>query len=307
MGTPICVLTPLTAFAVFVFGVMQENGVSPDGAALLPEYIKVIPFMFYPILIIIIAGLLAFGIIPRVGPMKRYYNEIKDGTYALTEVEKELIADDEDEIEISDGGKIIDFLLPVLILVITMFITQDLVLSVILGIVTCFVIYIPRKRISFNNFFKSFFSGINDMIYILIIVLMTFIFVYGLEGIGFNEYVIATIEPIMVGGAIPALTFATVGIIAFLGVDYWAVMLLIAPIAIPLSTTFGISPYLTMAAVASGSVFGGTSCFFAEQMLMCSQAVRRPPVKVAFGGLPYSLAGFVLTVILYLIFGFVVY
>jgi hypothetical protein len=59
-----------------------------------------------------------------------------------------------------------------------------------------------------------------------------------------------------------------------------------------------------MAAVVSGAVFGGTACFFAEQILMCSQAVQRPPVRVAMGGLPYSVLGFVLTVILYLIFGF---
>lgn len=305
-GTPVCALVPLTAFAVFVFGVMQENGISAENANMFSEYIKVIPFMFYPIAIIVIAFLLAVGILPRVGAFKKYYNQIKDGTYSLTEAEKDIVtAESGEDLEIEDGGKVIDFAVPVLVLVAAMFKTNDLVLSVILGIFTCFIMYIPRKRMSFSNFFKSFFEGINDMIYILIIVLMTFVFVYGLEAIGFNEYVIQTVEPIMTGGAIPALTFATVGIIAFLGVDYWAVMLLIAPIAIPLSMTFDVNPYMTMAAVVSGSVFGGTACFFAEQILMVSQSVKRPPVKVALGGLPYSGLGFVIAVILYLVFGFV--
>ncbi len=304
-GTPVCALVPLTAFAVFVFGVMKENGISAEGSSMFTEYIKVIPFMFYPIAIIIIALLLAVGVFPRVGAFKRYYNEIKNGTYSLTQAEKDIIdMENNEDMEITDGGKVIDFALPVLVLVVAMFITSDLVLSVILGIFTSFIMYIPRKRMSFSNFFKSFFEGINDMIYILIIVLMTFVFVYGLEGIGFNEYVIKTVEPIMVGGAIPALTFITVGVVAFLGVDYWAVMLLIAPIAVPLAVSFDVSPYMTIAAVVSGSVFGGTACFFAEQILMVSQSVKRPPVKVAIGGLPYSLTGFVLTVILYLIFGF---
>ena len=59
-----------------------------------------------------------------------------------------------------------------------------------------------------------------------------------------------------------------------------------------------------MAAIASGSIFGGTACLFSEQMLMCAQSVERSPVKVALCGLPYSLMTFGVTVILYLIFGF---
>jgi Na+/H+ antiporter NhaC len=133
---------------------------------------------------------------------------------------------------------------------------------------------------------------------------MTFVLVHGLENIGFSEYVVEVVSPILVGGAIPALTFITVGIIAFLGVDYWAVILLIAPVALPLSNAFSINPYMTMAAIVSGSVFGGTACFFAEQVLMCSQSIQRPPVRVALGGLPYSLLGFIVTVVLYFIFGF---
>lgn len=133
---------------------------------------------------------------------------------------------------------------------------------------------------------------------------MTFVFVEGLNNIGFSDYVVETVEPLLAGGAIPALTFITVGIVAFLGVDYWAVMLLIAPVAIPLSEIFAVNPYLTMAAIASGSIFGGTACFFAEQILMCSQAVQRPPVRVALGGLPYSLLGFIISAVLYLIVGF---
>jgi hypothetical protein len=66
---------------------------------------------------------------------------------------------------------------------------------------------------------------------------------------------------------------------------------------------FDVSAYITVAAIVSGSVFGGTACFFAEQMLMCSQAVQRPPVRVAVGGLPYSITGGVITIVLYLVFG----
>jgi hypothetical protein len=69
---------------------------------------------------------------------------------------------------------------------------------------------------------------------------------------------------------------------------------------------FDVSLYITVAAIVSGSVFGGTACFFAEQMLMCSQAVRRPSVRVALAGLPYSILGGVVAVALYLVCGYTI-
>ena len=304
-GTPVCALIPLTAFSVFIFSIMQEYEVSAAESNMLTEYMKVVPFMFYPIVIILISLLLALGVLPRVGAFKKYYEQIKDGTYELTEAEQETMAEGNDETAVeTPKGSIIDFALPVLVVVVTMFITSDLVLAVILALATAFVLNIIRKRMSITEFFKTFFSGVNDMIYILAVVLMTFVLVHGLENIGFSDYVVEVVSPILVGGAIPALTFITVGIIAFLGVDYWAVILLFAPVALPLSNAFSINPYMTMAAIVSGSVFGGTACFFAEQVLMCAQSVQRPPVRVALGGLPYSLLGFAVTAILYIIFGF---
>ncbi|MDR2487398.1 MAG: hypothetical protein LBD12_05475 [Clostridiales Family XIII bacterium] len=319
-GTPVCALIPLTAFAVFVFSVMQENGVSPEGSNMLTEYSKLIPFLFYPIVIIVISFLLAFGLLPRVGAFKRYARELQEGSYDVAAAAGSAAGADADagadvgadagagdEIEIDAGkGKLLDFALPVLVLVVVMFVTpeHDLVVSVTCALAVAFLLYIPRKKMSVTEFFESFFAGIGDMLFILVIVLMTFVFVEGLNAIGFQEYVVGVVTPMLTGGAIPALTFVTVGVIAFLGVDYWAVMLLIAPIAIPLSTQFSVNPYMTVAAIASGSIFGGTACFFAEQILMCSQSVQRQPVRVALGGLPYSALGFIVATGLYLGFGF---
>ena len=305
MGTPVCALVPLTAIAVFIFGIMQDYGVSAEGSNMLTEYMKVVPFMFYPIAIILISLLLSLGVLPRVGAFKKYYSQLKDDTYALTDAERKEMEGSGEEIGIDAvKGSITDFALPVLVVVAVMFATSDLVLSVILALAMAFALNIFRKKMTVTEYFETFFSGVNDMIYILAVVLMTFVFVEGLDIIGFSDYVVETVGPLLSGGAIPVLTFISVGIIAFLGVDYWAVMLLFAPVSLPLSEAFSVNPYMTVAAIVSGAIFGGTACFFAEQNLMCSQAVQRPPVRVALGGLPYSLLGFIVTVFLYLIAGF---
>lgn len=142
------------------------------------------------------------------------------------------------------------------------------------------------------------------MIDILVILLLVFVFVDGLNGIGLSEYVIETTTPFLAGGVIPVLSFVVVALLAFGGVDYWAVILLMAPITVPLAETFGVNVYLTIAAVVSGAVCGGTTCFFGEQMLMVSQSVQRKSTELAVVNLPYAIIAFVATGIIYAVLGF---
>lgn len=291
MGIPICALLPVSAMAVFVFGVMQDSGISAADSNMLVEYLKVIQFLVYPILIVVMALLVAVGIVPKIGPLKKLY---KKGD----------VAEDSEEDEEESDGNLIDFILPVLTVVGVMVATSDLVVSVVCALAVCFVLYIPRKKMSFEDYFKNVFEGIHSMIDILVILLFVFAFVNGLEKIGFSEYVITTTTPILVGGVIPMLSFIIVSLLVFGGVDYWAVILLMAPITVPLAETFGVNQYLTMAAVVSGAICGGTSCFFSEQMLMCGQAVEKESVELAVVAFPYAAICFVLTTIIYGILGF---
>ncbi len=265
MGVPICSLLPVTAMAVFVFGIMQDSGISGENSNMLTEYMKVVPFLVYPMLIVLVAFLLAVGILPKIGPLRKLSKQMQEETEISEEHQ-----------HFDEKGQLLDFIIPVVVLVGVMLYTNDLVVAVLIAIAVCFALYIPRKKMKFDDFFKNFFEGVHSMIDILVILLMVFIFVDGLTRIGLSEYVIETTTPFLAGGAIPVLTFIVVALLAFGGVDYWAVILLMAPITIPLAVSFDVNVYLTMAAAVSGAVCGGTSCFFGEQMLMCSQSEKSP-------------------------------
>lgn len=293
MGVPVCSLLPVTAMAVFVFGIMQESGISGENANMLTEYIKIIPFLVYPILIILVAFLLAVGILPKIGPLKKLSRQMLEESETAEEHQ-----------QFDEEGQLLDFILPVLVLIGVMLYTNDLVVAVIIGITTCFALYIPRKKMTFDDFTKNFLEGVHSMIDILVILLMVFIFIEGLTSIGLSEYVVAATSPFLTGGVIPVLTFIVVALLAFGGVDYWAVILLMAPITIPLAVNFDVNVYLTMAATVSGAVCGGTACFFGEQMLMCSQAIEKKPTELAVANLPYSLIAFFGTILIYAILGF---
>ena len=293
MGVPICALLPVTAMAVFVFGIMQESGISASDSNMLTEYMKVVPLLVYPMLIVLVAFLLAVGILPKIGPLRRLSKEMQEESGLAEEHQ-----------EFDEQGKLLDFIIPVVVLVGVMLYTNDLVVAVLIAIAVCFALYIPRKKMKFDDFFKNFLEGIHSMIDILVILLLIFIFVNGLTSIGLSEYVVGTTAPFLTGGVIPVLTFIVVALLAFGGVDYWAVILLMAPIAVPLAVNFDVNPYLTIAAAVSGAVCGGTSCFFGEQMLMCSHAVEKKPTELAVANLPYSIIAFVGSIIIYTILGF---
>lgn len=291
MGIPICALLPVSAMAVFVFGVMQESGLSAPDANMLVEYMKVVRFLVYPVLIVVMALLVAVGLVPKIGHLKILYEK---GDVGSASSEKE-----------AGDGNLIDFIFPVLTVVAVMIATNDLVVAVVCALAVCFILYVLRKKMTIEDFFKIVFEGIHSMIEVLVILLFVFVFVNGLEKIGFSEYVITTTTPFLTGGLIPVLSFIIVSLLVFGGVDYWAVILLMAPITVPLASAFGVDQYLTMAAVLSGAICGGTSCFFGEQMLMCGQAVEREPVDLAMTAFPYSAICFVLTAVIYGVLGFI--
>ena len=51
-------------------------------------YIQAIPFMFYPIAAIICRLLLALGIMPKIGNMKKAYERVNSGGDTLDEISK---------------------------------------------------------------------------------------------------------------------------------------------------------------------------------------------------------------------------
>ena len=305
-GAPICVLNPFSTWAVFIFGLMQAVGVTGD-QTLVVGFTKLIPYIFYAIIAVAMVPFMIYGVIPKVGPLKKAYERANDGVLFPVELASSSMEFDEERDRIlgSVKPKLRNFLIPMLVVVAVTLVTEDLVPGVITGIVTCFVLYIPTKNMRITQFFDTFFEGIKDMIFIATFIMMAFIFVEAVNGLGFSDYVIETVKPYMIGGTIPVITFIVVGVMSFAGMDFWAVMILFFPIVVPLSQHFGIDLYLAMGSIVSGAVFGGHACFFSDQMLMSSASVQIRPTDEAICLLPYAVMAAVVTAILYLIFGFI--
>ena len=69
-GAAVCVLIPMSSWAIFMISQMEELGVTVNDSGL-SAYIHAIPFMFYPIAAVLIVPLIGFGVVPTWGPMKK--------------------------------------------------------------------------------------------------------------------------------------------------------------------------------------------------------------------------------------------
>lgn len=306
-GGPVCVLVPFSTWAAFIYGLMLETGVAEGG--LVEEYVKVIPFIFFAIVMVAMVPFITSGIIPKVGPLKKAYERShKEGgsTFPLdlAETVGEEFMEDEQRIRAKGEPKLRDFLLPVAAVIGFTVYTQDLVLGLIVALIVAFVIYIPTKKMTITEFFDFIFEGIKDMVFLAVFIMMAFVFVESVNTLGFTEYMISKVEPYLIGGLIPVVTFVTIAVMTFFGIDFWGVMILTFPIIVPLSNVAGMNVHLSLGAIISGAVFGGMSCFFSEQMLMSSTSCQIRPTDQAVCLFPYAIAAGVITALLYLVFGF---
>ena len=309
-GGPVCVLLPFSTWAVFIFGTMQESGMPMAAdATVLTEYVKVIPYIFFAIVMVLAVPLLAIGVIPKFGPLKKAYERARseggsvfpDG---LTQPIEEAGESDDAGTE-KQEPQLRDFLIPMLLVIGLTVYTSDLIFGVLAGIFSAFLLYIPTKKMTSSVFFDHLFEGMKDMLYIGVFIAFAFIFVESVNHLGFSDFVIESISPYLVGGMIPVITFIAIAAMCFFGIDFWGIMILTFPIIIPLSLQFEINAYLSVGAIVSGSVFGGMACFFSEQMLMSSTSCEIRPNDQAICLFPYAILVCIVSAVMYLIAGFV--
>jgi tetracycline resistance efflux pump len=69
-AAPICVIIPISTWAVFFGGLLVDNGIAESGKGI-EVYIQAIPYMFYPWFAVLIVMLVSLRLMPELGPMKK--------------------------------------------------------------------------------------------------------------------------------------------------------------------------------------------------------------------------------------------
>jgi Na+/H+ antiporter NhaC len=296
----ICVLVPISLWGIFMSG-QVEMALGLETGAGLAEIVKAIPFTLFAWVLLIFVLLYHFRIIKPFGAMKKA--ELRAEQEGLV-LPADLAAESE-EAEEAPATSIWNFLVPMVSLIIVTLVTQDLLYGLIVGVVLCFILYIPQKLMSATAAFDAIFRGFEEMFVVTAIVISAFVLQNCNDELGLAPYVVNSVVDVINGATLPAIAFVIMLVLGFVTGSFWGMAAVCFPIMLPLADALDANMYLTIGAVIAGAAAGSSTCFYGDSVtLSCSisQIRNNDFLKT---GLPMVVPPIIVTIILYLVLGFV--
>lgn len=303
-GAPVCVMFPFSSWAAY-FGAIffaQESVKALGVNSAMEAYIKAIPFCIYPIVALIIVILFALGIFPKLGGMKKAYQRVAETGKVYSDASKKYNMDDG---EGEQDGSVWNFIIPMLILVLVACVTGDLVMAQIITLAVTLVLYLVRKVMTFSEFYDNLVKGFADMLPITILLIVALTFQEIASQMQMTEFFIQITKPFLSAQLFPMIAFLITAVLAFMIANAWGVCTLVAPVLLPLGASVGANAVLIMAAILSGCAFGNHACFYCDTTVLASQGSGIDNFDHATSQLPYVLIGAAISVIGFIVVGFV--
>ena len=234
----------------------------------------------------------------------RFIDGFEDGLIGMKAGEsRDLNLDEEDESP-DIKGNILDFVLPIGVLIALTIVTGELFLALIAAIAVCFLLYIPRKKMTAARFCDLAMHGFCNMIPTVAIIYFVFVMQQGMTDIGIASYVIDAVRPVISPVLLPAITFLLVAALNFATGSTWGIPALVSPIILPLALSIGVNPLVVMGAIVSGATLGSHACFYSDATVLTSSCCKMNNMDHALSQLPYAMCAAGIATAGYLICGF---
>jgi Na+/H+ antiporter NhaC len=291
-AAPTCLIVPISTWAVYFAGLLEKNGVAGPGEGI-DLFIQSIPYMFYPFVALLIVPLVITGVIPLLGTMKvaearaETTGELKPpGTMVDIEMEEPYPHGEDHKSRPSL------FFVPIFVLILATIASDiDLLIGVMAAILVTMVQYLVTRTLSLYEMFDTVMDGLKTMLPVLAILVAVFTFIEANNALGFTEYVITTVSPLMTAQMLPVLTFLTMAFVSFTTGSNWGVFAIAIPVVFPLAVELDVSIPLMAGALFSASGFGSQACFYSDSTVLSAQGSGCPSYEHALSQLPYALLG----------------
>ena len=298
MACCLCMTIPFSSWTAFSVGLVSEYELG------FQDYLRAIPYMIYPLCMMLLCLLLALGAFPKVGPLKRAYQRVQEGGPAFERDEKaEKLVDiaDVDESRVSPAWNAV---VPLAVLVGgTILFGNDLVHGMVLAIIAQFLLYVPQRIMTVKQFFEHFFNGAKGMTSLAIVVCFGFMLSEANRELGLFDILINGIGGTVPAALVPPLAFLLVGATVFAVGGCWAVMTIAIPVFVPLALSMGVAAPVIIAAVMSGIALGYSTCFYADAVFMTTAGTGVSNITVIRTTIPYAAGAAVIAVVGFLLCG----
>ena len=284
-AAPICVLVPVSTWAVFYAGLFMDSGYAESGQGM-ALYISAIPYMIYPIVAVLLVPLVAAGLVPALGMMKTAENRAATGN--IPPQPDESVS--ESARDTNKQVQIYHFLLPIIALLgFSLWYDLDVQIGVIMSVAVTILLFGIQRLMAWTQMFDAVLDGIKVMLPALTIVVMAFVFKEVNDKLGLATFVIDNVAPLMSPITLPVITFLTMALISFATGSSWGVFAIAIPIILPLAETVGVSIPLAIGALVSASAFGSHACFYSDATVLAAQGSGCDVMDHALTQIPYAL------------------
>lgn len=321
-AAPVCIIAPISSWAAAVSGFVEDG----QGLAL---FIKAIPYNFYALLTIFM--MIAMVLLKvEFGPMLKYErNAIKTGDlFSGSNPYAGLIEEDADD----SKGKVIDLVLPIIVLVIccvigmiysggffsgTNFVdafsnsdaSVGLMLGSAFGLIFTLIFYSIRRAMSFRDMMGCIPEGFKAMVPAIMILTFAWSLKAMTDSLGATAFVEYVVNEYARDFALflPAIVFIIGCLLAFATGTSWGTFGILIPITLaifPLDDPMGV---VCVSACMAGAVCGDHCSPISDTTIMASAGAQCDHVNHVSTQLPYATACAFIACISYIVAGLLIH
>ena len=316
-AAPVCMIAPISSWAAAV------SSYAPEGEGL-KLFITAIPYNFYALLTLVFIIAITFvGV--DYGKMRMYEYSFKEHGYPVEAAEG-----GEKAPEHNENGKVIDLLLPVIVLIVCSVLallyvggildgasfvdafantdaTVGLPMGGLLALIITMIYLICRKMMSFEACMKALPTGFNAMVPAILILTFATALKNVTSLLGTKYYV----YDLMLGSAaglaniLPAIIFLVACFLAFSTGTSWGTFGILIPIVVSIFPEGSELVIIGMSACLAGAVCGDHCSPISDTTIMSSAGAQCDHLVHVSTQLPYSLTVAGISFVMFIIAGYV--
>jgi Na+/H+ antiporter NhaC len=311
----VCILVPFTAWGAYLASLIAAQG-GPVGSVEegLSVFIQAIPYNFYPMLIIVFALLIAAGVLPDFGPMRKAERRAAETGALIRPGANPLVDEGIDEGAAADdlpASLLLELMLPVLAVVgvfawsLAVLGSVKIVEAFMAGSTLLIGVLLARRRLkSAADVAGLITRGAESVTPALIIVALAYALNEVARQLGVGDAIIGLFNSGLSLAWLVPLTFVITAAIAFSTGTSWGAFALMMPVALPVAVSFSggelsVLVYQTVAAIAGGGIFGDHASPVSDTTVLASLGAGSDHMDHVITQLPYALAMAGLTLLLY--------
>jgi tetracycline resistance efflux pump len=332
-SAPSSILIPFNAWGAFIMGLLLTQGIESPFRTM----ISAMAYNFYPMLTILMVFLV---IVTRkdFGPMARAEKRTRETGKLLNDGARPMVSDEVTSYEMKEGvrPRAMNMVIPLLTMVVMMILflvytgweevegtggfldhftsamghgsgSSAVLYAVTTSILVSMVLYRAQRIMKVRKMVSLILKGIGELMPLALLMMLAFSISNVCNSLGTGEYVAGITEGWLSPALLPAMVFVLSSFIAFSTGTSWGTFAIMISIALPMAEMHGANLFLVIAATMGGGVFGDHCSPISDTTIISSMASASDHIDHVNTQLPYALIIGTLTVLIYLLLGFMMH